>query len=137
MKKGYIRLLIFLTCIFSVILLDTLFFKILNGYSMIVFLGILLLVFYKFYILEKDNHRYFKDILFEIFFYTILYFILYYLLGLIVGLYRSPNYYTFTSLKNIFIPIILVCILREILRYNLLCKAEGSKLCIILVVFVI
>ena len=137
MKKGYIRLLIFCLCIFSVILLDTIFYKILNGYIRIGFLVILLLVFYKFYVIEKDKTRYFKEVLFEIIFYTILYFILFYLLGLIVGLHKTPNYYNLTSLKDVIIPMILFCILREILRYNLLCKAEGNKLCIILVVFTI
>ena len=137
MKGGYKRLLILLACIICVVLLNVLFFKVLYGYAMIGFLVVLLLVFYKFYVLEKDNHRYFKEMIYEIIFYTILYFILFYLLGLIVGLYRVPNYYSFTSLKNIIIPIILFCVLREILRYNLLCKAEGSKFIIVLVIITI
>ena len=137
MKGGYKRLLILLVCIFSIILLDSIFFKILHGYYMVGFLVILLLIFYKFYIFEKDNHRYFKDLIFEIIFYTILYFIIFYLLGLIVGLHKVPNYYTFKALRDIFIPIVLVCIFREILRYNMLCKADGSRILTILVVFII
>lgn len=137
MKSGYKRLILLLACIFCFILLDSIFFKILSGYVMALFLFIILLIFYKFYIIEKDNHRYFKDVLFEIIFYTILYFVIFYLLGLIVGLHRVPNYYTLKALVDIFIPIILICVLREILRYNLLRKADGSKLCICLVVFVI
>ena len=134
MKGGYKRLLILLACIVSVILLDTIFFHVLYSYAMIGFLFLILLIFYKFYVIEKDNHRFFKEVLFEIIIYTVLYFILFYLLGLIVGLHRVPNYYSFKAVKDIILPIILFCILREILRYNFLCKAEGNRKCIVFVV---
>ena len=137
MKRGYIRLLSFLACIIAIILIDTFYFKILSGYSLIIFVILLIGIFHKLFVLEKDNHRYFKDVLFEIFFYTVLYFILFYLLGLLVGLYRTPNYLNVSGFKNFIIPITLFCVFREILRYNLLCKADGNKICIVLVVITI
>ena len=84
--------------------------------------------------MEKDRHRYFKDILFEIIFYTIMFFILYYLLGILTGLARTPNYFTKDGMIDILIPIILYSILREIFRYNMLCKADENTLCTVLVV---
>ena len=137
MKGGYKRLLILLICMICVILLDTIFFKLLTGYKMIAFLLFIMLIFYKFYIFENGNKRYFKETLFEIIFYTVLYFVLFYLLGLFVGLHRVPNYFTFKALKNIIVPIILICVFREILRYNMLRKADGNKILIVLVVLTI
>ena len=43
---------------------------------------------------------------------------------------------TISGLKDHIIPIILYCILREILRYNMLCKAEGNKIVTVIVVIV-
>ena len=80
MKGGYKRLLILLICMICVILLDTIFFKLLTGYKMIAFLLFIMLIFYKFYIFENGNKRYFKETLYEIIFYPFLYFVLFYLL---------------------------------------------------------
>ena len=134
MKLGYKKLLIFMSIIFIILITNTFFVSFLSGYNIIIFL-IGLLIFFNFYfVMEKDRHRYFKDILFEIFFYTIMFFILYYLLGILTGLAKTPNYFTIVGMKNIIIPIVLYSILREIFRYNMLCKAEDNKLCTVLVV---
>ena len=134
MKKGYKKLLIFILVLFIVLFTNTFFINFLSGYKIILLL-IALLVFFNFYfVMEKDRHRYFKDILFEIFFYTVMFFILYYLLGILTGLARTPNYFTIDGMKNIILPIILYNILREVFRYNMLCKSDGNKLCTVSVV---
>lgn len=137
MKTGYKRLLIFMLILIVILVTNTFFINFLSGYKMILFLFALLLFFKYYFITEKDRHIYLKDVLFELFLYVCIFFILYYLLGLIIGLARTSNYYTIGGLKNFIIPITLHIILREILRYNLLCKADGNKLCTILVVIVI
>ncbi len=136
MKRGYKRLLILLISLIIILLINTFYLNILVGYKMIIFLILLLITFNICYVLEKDNHRYFKEVLIEILLYVLFFFVIYYLLGLVVGLYRTQNYFTLSGLKNFFIPIISYTILKEILRYNMLSKADGNILCTILVVIV-
>ena len=137
MKKGYKMLLILIIIMFFILFFNSNFVIILANYNKIIFLGILLIIFNKIFIMEKEKTRFIKDLFIETILYIITFFILYYLLGLITGLARTPNYYTITGLKDHIIPVIIYCILREILRYNMLRKAEGSKICTIAVVFII
>ena len=134
MKKGYKRLLIFLSILMIILSFNAFFLNILTKYVMIFFLLVLLVIFDFYLVLERDNKRHFKDILFEIMVFLVTFFIIFYLLGLVVGLAKVPNYITFKGIKDVLLPIILFCILREILRYNLLCKSDGNVLCTIFVV---
>ena len=134
MKKGYKRLLILSILLIVIVLINTFVYNFLSSYIKLFFLLVLIYGFSIFFILEKDNHRYMKDIFFEVFFYLLMFFILFYLLGLIVGLAKPANYYSLKAIKDIILPIILYIILREYLRYNMLCKADGNKICTILVV---
>lgn len=134
MKKSYKYLLIYSISLIILLLINSFVFNFLSGYKMVLLLAISLILFDKIFVIEKDNHMYMKDIIKEILLYVLSFLIIYYFLGLIVGLTRIPNYYSFEGIKTIILPIILVCILREIFRYNMLCKAEGSKSCNIVVV---
>ena len=134
MKLGYKRLLIFILFILDFLIVNSFTFNFLSKYKMIIFILILLIFFQSYFVFEKDKHRYMKDILFEVILCLATFFILYFLLGLVVGLARTQNYLTFNGVKNFILPIILFCVLREIFRYNMLCKAEGNVLCTILVV---
>lgn len=130
MKKGYIRLLIFEFLIFVVLLLNSFIVNILPGYKMILFLLLITLLFWKLFGIEKDRHRYVKDVLLDTIIFLFTFFILYYLLGLLVGFTRTDNYYNFNSMKDYVIPAILYILFREFLRYNISSKAQGSKICI-------
>ncbi len=133
MKKGYKRLILFSALLMTILLVNTFVYKIFSSYGIILFLMILIPIFDVFFVIEKDHHRYLNDILFEILMYVISFFLLYYLLGFVVGLVKIPNYYTFEGLKNFILPITLYCTLREILRYNMLCKTEGSRISVLVV----
>ena len=135
MKRGYRRLLIFNIIMLTIFLLNSFLFHILSRYNMVIFLIISLFAFYKLFGFEKDRHRYVKDIMLDIIIFLFAFFILYYLLGIIVG-FAKTNYYTIEGIKTFIIPIILYVILREVLRYMMLCKAEGSKLLNIIIVVV-
>ena len=137
MKKGYIRLLVFEAIIALILFLNSFVWNILSRHFMNIFLLIVLILFRVFFGLEKDRHRYFKEVLFEIFSFVMFFFIVFYLMGLVVGLAKTRNYLTYTGIKNILLPLILFSILREILRYNLLNKADGNLICTIMVVFTI
>jgi len=66
MKKSYLKLLLFEILIFLLLFLNSFVWNILNGYKTIIFL-ILTIVILKFIIgIERDRHRYTKDIIFDI-----------------------------------------------------------------------
>ena len=98
---------------------------------MVLFLTIIIFAFWKLFGFEKDKHRYIKDIILEIAILLFAFFILYYLLGVFIG-FTQNHYYTLSAITTFILPIILYIILREILRYMMLCKAEGSNLLIII-----
>ena len=127
MKKGYKRLLVFSVFLILLFLSNTFLLNIFSSYKMILLLLVLIPIFNIFFVLEKDRHRYINDVLFEVIVFTISFFLLYYILGFVVGLARNQNYFTLYGLKTFIIPTIVYCILREYLRYNMLCKSEGSK----------
>ena len=131
MKKGYMRLLIFEFLILVVLLLNSFVVNILPGYKMILFLLLITILFWKLFGIEKDRHRYVKDILLDTVIFLFTFFILYYLLGLLVGFTKPDNYYNFNSIKVYIIPAVLFVLFREFLRYNISCKASGSKICIV------
>ena len=132
MKKGYKRLLIFEIFVFLVLILNSFAENILSGYKMIIFLLILLGIFIIFFGFERDKHRYIKDIILETIIYLFIFFIIFYLLGIFISFARVEGYYTWYGLRVFVIQIILTIILREILRYMVMCKSEGSKLLLIL-----
>ena len=134
MKIGYKRLLIFTIILLVILLINAFFANFLLGYNRIILILFLLLFFKVYFITEKDRHRYIKDILFEVVIYSVTFFILYYTLGLVVGLARNQNYLTINGFINFIIPTVLYCVFREIFRYNMLCKADGNKLCTVLIV---
>ncbi len=138
MKRGYKRLLLFASILILILLANALIYNVFSSYIMILFLICLLGVFHIFFVLEKDHHRYLGDVLFEILIYVVSFFLLYYLLGLLVGLARTNNYFTFDGIKDFLFPITVYCILREVFRYNMLCKAEGSKICttVVIILFI-
>ena len=131
MKKGYIRLITFELIIIAILLLNSFVLSILNRYIILLFLLIILGLFKIIFGFEKDRNRYWKSICLEVIIYLLMFFLAYYLLGLLIGFYKAVNYFNLKSIKNIFIPIILLIISKEILRYMMLKKSEGSKLSII------
>lgn len=136
MKKGYIRLIVFSIILIMILFMNAFLLNFLSGYKMALFLSILLIIFSEVFVIEKDNHMYMKEILFETLLYTMTFFMIYYLLGLLVGLARTPNYLTVLGMVDVILPMIVNCIFIEVLRYNMLCKADGNKVCTIIVVIV-
>lgn len=139
MKKGYKRLIFFAFLLILILLINSFVFNFLSSYKMILFLLFLLLIFHIFFVIEKDNHRYLNDVIFEVFVYSISFFLLFYVLGFIVGYAKTQNYYSFYGLSQFILPTILYCVLREFFRYNVLCKADGNKIAttIAIILFII
>ena len=113
MKKGYIKLLTFEIIIIAILLLNSFVLSILNRYILILFLAIILGLFKLLFGFEKDRNRYWKSICLEVTIYLLIFFLMYYLFGLFTGFYKAVNYYNFRSIKNIFIPIIVLTIFTQ------------------------
>jgi len=132
MKRGYKNLFIFEIIIISILILNSFVLSILSGYLKLAFLLILLLSFYFVLGFEKDRHHLWKIVSSEIIMFLLLYFIIYYLSGLILSFTKTINYLTFQGIFKVIIPLILTIIAKEVLRYMMLLKAEGSKKLVIL-----
>ena len=140
MKRGYKKLLIFEALIMIILFLNSFVSSILSSNLKVVFLILILLIFKFLFGFEKDRHRYTKSVCLEIIIYLLIYFILYYLLGLLTGFVRTVNYFSFEGITRVILPFIVTVILKEILRYMMLTKSEGSKLlvittCILFIIF--
>ena len=131
MKKGYLRLLLFEVFFIIAFILSGFVSSILSGYIKVLSIVGMLILFKFLFGFEKDRHRYWKSICIELIICLLTYFLLYYLLGILIGFVKVGNYWTFKSMFNIVIPLILTIILREILRYMMLRKSEGSIILII------
>lgn len=136
MKRSYKRLLIYELVIFFILILNSFILNILNGYGIVIFLLILLLLFKFILGFEKDRHRYTKDILFDVIIVILVSFLLYYLLGLLIGFYRARNYYNLYGLINFILPICLTIILKEVLRYQVANKIEKNNFLLALTVII-
>ncbi len=132
MKESYKKLLIFELVLIIVFILNSFFWNILSGYKLVALLLLSIVLFKFFFGFEKDRHRYVKDIFLLIVSILLVTFIVFYLSGLLVGYAKLENFYSVNGLINFILPIALIIILEEFLRYNILNKAEGSKNLIVL-----
>lgn len=132
MKKGYKRLLFFEIIIFLILILNSFVWNILKEYNMVIFLIISIIIFKMFIGIEKDHHRYAKDIIFNIVIFLLVAFLVYYLFGIVIGFYKIDNYFNWYGLKTFILPLIATVILKEYLRYQVLTKSEECKLFIII-----
>lgn len=128
MKKGYIKLLIFELLILFALLANSFFITFLSQLGTCIFLSITLILFKYIFGLERDRHRYVKDIILDIVIFLIIFFLIYYLSGLIIGFTNSINIYPTNSKIKTIIFLLISITLKEFLRYAMLCKSELSKI---------
>ena len=141
MKKSYIKLIIFDILLIIILLLNNFILNILGNYwYMVIFLLIILMAFKFTFGFEKDNRRYTKDIILNILIIYLISFIIYYIFGIFIGFIKTDNYLNLFGIKTFIIPYILMIILREYLRSQMLNKTDKSKkmtiiTCIIFIIF--
>ena len=128
MKKSYKKMLIFQSVILLIFILNSFVSNILRGYNFAIFLFVGLVLFKFFFGFEKDRHRYTKDVIFDEIIILLLYFVIVYLLGIFIGFAKTSDYYNWYGLKTFILPLTITIFLKEILRYMMLKKSEGSKL---------
>lgn len=131
MKKSYRRLLIFEIILIMSLILNSFVLNILNNNITIILLVTIILIFKFIFGLEKDKHRFTKDIIFDLLIVLIILFIIYYLFGIVIGFYKVDNYYNLYGISKFIIPTVLLIVFKEYLRYQMLNKSEGNKLLIV------
>lgn len=134
MKKGYIRILVFEIFVLFILLLNSFISNILRGYLMPLFLLILIILFRFIFGIEKDRHRYVKDIIYELLIILLMSFLIYYIFGIVIGFVRTADYYTISNMTKFVLPVLFTIILKEIFRNMVLTKSEGSKLLLVLTI---
>ena len=132
MKKGYLRLLM-VCLIFMAVTIFNLFISIFNEFSLILFLGLALGACFYFIKFEKDKMRFKKDVMLTVFIYGLVYYILTYALGIFTGFYQSPYNLGILSILRHIVPLIIIIILAEIIRYMIVIKGSRYKSILILV----
>ena len=129
MKKSYQKLIIFDIIITIILLLNSFILNILgNYYYMDIFLVVLMILFKFIFGFEKDRHRYIKDIIINMFIIYLISFIIYYIFGIFIGFYQAESYWGVYGIKTFIFPYIMMIILREFLRSQMLTKTENSKI---------
>jgi len=121
-KKGYIRLLIVCFLFIGFLTLNE-FLDILNIYTLAFFIFILAAAVYYYLGYEKNNPRYQRDTVLNVLIYSVTYLIVTNLLGLLTGFYRTIYNLSLLSMLKNTIPIILIIILSELIRYMIVAKA--------------
>lgn len=139
MAKSEKKLFAFLLFIAGLTLFNSFYKHFLNSYNFIIFLITILILFKYLFGIEKDHHRYSKDIILKIIIILIFYKVIYFLLGLFITFTKNNNYLTLSSFKTVIIPLVLSIILKEILRYNFLKKSDQNKCvtCLVIIIFIL
>ena len=137
MKKSYKKLIIFDIILAIILLLNSFILNILgNYYYMCFFLGALLIIFKFLFGFEKDRYRYTKDIIVNMIIILLISFIIYYIFGIFIGFYKTTNFLNFYGIRTFIIPYIIMIILREYLRVQILNKTDKSKKLTFIVILV-
>lgn len=132
MKKSHIKLIIFNLILILFLILNNFILNILNYKNQVLLFVILIISFKILFGFEKDNRRYFKDIIFNILIILLSFFIIFYLLGLVIGFVKTTNYFSWYGLSNMIIPYIAVIVMKEYLRYQIVVKSEKNRKLIVL-----
>ena len=135
MKKGYIRLLIVCFLLIGLLTLNG-FLSILNTNTFVIFLLISAIILYYYLGYEKNNQRYKKDTILNVLIYSITYIIITNLLGVLVGFYRTIYNLSILSILKNTIPIILIIIISELIRYIIMTKGSRYRAIQILTVVI-
>ena len=136
MKKGEKRLLIFGIIVLLVLLLNSFVYNFLPGLYMSLFLGVCLVAFKFIFGFEKSKLRVTKESILDTIIVVLIFFLAFYLFGIFIGFAKTGNYYTFQGMRDYVFPTIINIIIKEILRYNYLVKADYNKKLVLLSFFV-
>ena len=131
MKKSYKRLFAFQLITIILFFLSSFVPSILGEYFKVLILIVLLALFKVLFGFEKDRNRFIKEICAELLICLLIYFLIYYLSGILFTFARTLNYWNYNGIINVIMPMLITIFAREILRYMMVKKSEGSELLLI------
>jgi signal peptidase len=126
MKRGKVILLI-INIVLIITMLFNAIFHILNSYILPLFLFVFLFFLLKYFGFEKNSKSYIKDILYSILIVCFTYTILSYLSGLLLGFLKSPLSMNILKILIRILPVILLIIVSELIRYILITKGKKYR----------
>jgi signal peptidase I len=135
MKKSYIKILGLEFLMIAAIIINV---ALVKNFQITNFLSVAMWLLTNFILyvlvgLEKDKSLYKTDTTQIIFVYTFLYFTFIYFIGLFVGFNHTPySLVPMNILKNL-VPLIIIIILQEIFRYNIVRKCENKTIIAIMI----
>ena len=128
MKKNYKKILIFELIIIFTFIVNSFFIPFLTNTGLCIFLGIILFLFKFIFGFEKPSRRYIKDIMLNTTIYLLIFFMVYYVLGIFIGFTNPLNLYTVSGRIQLILTITISTVLKEILRYMMMCKSDLNKI---------
>ena len=131
MKKGYLKLLIFELVMLLVVIYSA--FNNISNTVYTVFLFVIFMLLYLFVGFEKENTIHRLDVIRKVFVYTVLYLMIIYIVGFVIGFVRNPYSLELIKMINNILPLLIIIILEELIRYNIAHKSEGNKYLLIMI----
>ncbi len=126
-KVSYIKILIVLVTLLTLSTLNMLIFRFDNIYILSLSL-VLFLIVIKFTVgYEKDRNRFKKDALMNIFIFVMVYHIFTFVAGIFIGFTRTVYDLSFLNIVRNIVPVIIMIITMEILRYAINKKIDKNK----------
>lgn len=132
MKKSYIKLIIFQIVFVVFFILSSFVVSTLSNYCKILLLILMLVGFKLLFGFERERKHYVTTICIEVLIWLLVYFILYYLSGIFMSFTKTIGYMRSHTIIHTILPLIVIIVLKEILRFNMIRKSELSKLLLII-----
>ena len=128
MKSSEIKTIVILFLSILVLVLNSFIIHIFNQYGICAFILGLFFIFLYLNGFNKSKNRYRKDVMLTILIYSAIYYIVIYLLGLYFGFSYTIYSSKLTSIFKNIIPVLLIIVLSETLRYEINQKNKTNKI---------
>ncbi len=131
MKKSHKKMLVFQIFFSSILILISFVSSVLGKYRLVIILLFVTILFKILFGYEKDKNRYKKDVLLDTIIFLLIFFLLWYLSGIVFSFSKINSYFTTIGIFNFILPILIIAIFKELLRYMMLTKAKGNRLLVV------
>ncbi len=128
MRRSYILVLIVQVLMGLFLVANNFFFRFLKGYSLVLFLFLSLLLLFFLVGCERITNKYTKKVCFLAFVYSLSFLVIYYFIGFFVGFAKSINCYSIDGFFLSFLPMLLLVVFEELMRFILVRKVEYNRL---------
>lgn len=136
-KKSYIVINAILTVLFIFLIINILIFKQTSYIFLILTLLIPLSIIIAIYGYERKKRRYMYELIFYIFSYSLLILLSTYIIGIFIGFTQSIYKLDLANLLHNIIPYLVLIIVSEVFRYEIIRKGDGSPISYVLITLIL